>query len=71
MSSEIKKRKYQEPEEPTEENFDVKTLILPFSLLPGKKEEFIYTGGEKIPFRERHPVYQELFLGEFTINIER
>jgi len=71
MSSNIKKRKYQEPEEPIEGNFDVKTVIFPFSLLPGKRELYIYTGEEKIPFRERHPVYQELFLSEFKIYLNK
>ena len=66
MSSEIKKKKYQGLEGPIEERFDIKALILPFSLIPGKKEEYIYTGGEKIPFSERHPVYRELFLSEFS-----
>lgn len=27
--------------------------------------EYIYTGNEEIPFKERHPVYQELFIYEF------
>ena len=71
MSSNIKKRKYQEPEEQIEEKFNVKTVIFPFSLLPGKREEYIYTGEEKIPFSERHPVYRELFLSEFAMNMER
>jgi hypothetical protein len=71
MSSEIKKKKYQGSEEPIEEKFDVKIIILPFSLMSGNKEEYFYIGGEKIPFSERHPVYRELFLSEFTINMER
>jgi len=71
MSSNIKKRKYQEPEEPIEKNFNIKTVILPFSLMPGKKDEYIYIGGEKMPFSKRHPVYQEIFLSEFAINMER
>ncbi len=71
MSSEIKKRKYQELEEPILENLDIKTIILPFSLMPGKKEEYIYTGGENIPFRERHPVYRELFLSEFALDLKK
>ena len=71
MSSEIKKKKYQGPEVPIEEEFDVKAMVLPFSLMSRKKEEYIYFGGEKIPFRERHPVYRELFLSEFTSNMER
>ncbi len=71
MSSEITKKKYQEPEVDIEEKFDLKTIIFPFSFMPGKKEDYIYTGGEKIPFNERHPAYRELFLSEFTINMER
>ena len=70
MSSEIKKRKYQGLEEQIEENFDVKTIILPFSLMSGKKEEYIYTGGEKLPFRKRHPEYKRLFMSEFAKDLE-
>lgn len=69
MSSEIKRRKYQEPREFIEERINIKALILPFSLFSGKKEEYIYVGGEKIPFNKRHPVYRELFLSEFTSKV--
>ena len=66
MSSKIEKKKYQEPEEPIYETFDIKTIILPFSLINGTKEEFIYTGEERILFRRRHPIYVTIFLNEFS-----
>ncbi|KKM15391.1 hypothetical protein LCGC14_1696550 [marine sediment metagenome] len=71
MSSEIKKKKYIKLEEFSEKRISIKSLILPFSLFPGKKEEYIYHGEEKMLFRERHPEYRRLFLSEFEINIER
>jgi len=52
LSSEIKKKKYQVHEEPIEKKFNVKTIILPFYLMPGKKEEYIYIGEERMPFRK-------------------
>ncbi|KKL51337.1 hypothetical protein LCGC14_2296470 [marine sediment metagenome] len=66
MSSKIEKKKYQEPKGLKDELFDVKIIILPFSLIHGTKEEFIYTGEEKIPFRKRHPIYVSIFLNEFS-----
>ena len=29
--------------------------------MSGRKEEYIYAGGEKMPFSERYPVFRELF----------
>jgi hypothetical protein len=51
-------------------NFDLKSRInqifIPFSDISSQKiEEYIYSGGEKIPFRERHPIFQTLMLVEF------
>ena len=41
-------------------------IITPFSNISSQyTEEFIYTGEEKIPFKEKHPVFQVLMLGEF------
>ena len=67
MSSESKKN--QKFEESIKEEHGIKRLILPFTSFPevGKvKEEYIYTGGEKIPFLKRHPVYVTIFLNEFS-----
>ncbi len=71
MSSEIKKKKYIKLEEFSEKRISIKSLILPFSLFPGKKEEYIYHGEEKMPFSRRHPVYIETFLSEFAIYLKR
>jgi hypothetical protein len=43
----------------------VKNIIIPFSQF-AKTENFIYYGHEKIPFHQRHPVYQEILKQEFT-----
>ncbi len=62
MSSDIKKKKYQGPKEV----FDIKTVVFPFSLIPRKKEEYIYSGEEKMLFQKRHPIYRSLLLNEFS-----
>jgi len=44
----------------------VDQIFIPFSdIFSQKIEEYIYSGGEKIPFRERHPIFQTLMLSEF------
>ncbi|MFX0029013.1 MAG: hypothetical protein ACFE8B_07380 [Candidatus Hermodarchaeota archaeon] len=44
----------------------VEQIIIPFSEISSQvKEEYIYIGDEKIPFKERHPVFQTLMLSEF------
>ncbi|KKL61635.1 hypothetical protein LCGC14_2193350 [marine sediment metagenome] len=70
MSSEVKKRKYLGPKAPIKEKFDVSNVIFPFSLMPGKKEEYIYTGEEKMVFSKRNPVYRDLFLSEFDVYVK-
>lgn len=48
----------------------LKDLVVPFSEFGGpSKELFIYFGGEKIPFNERHPVYQAILKNEFAKSI--
>ncbi|HEC40927.1 MAG TPA: hypothetical protein ENI29_21965 [bacterium] len=66
MSSEIKKKKYQGPEEIIEDFFDIKTVIFPFSLMLREKEKYIYSGEEKMLFQKRHPIYRFLLLNEFS-----
>ncbi|KKM22327.1 MAG: hypothetical protein K940chlam5_01004 [Candidatus Anoxychlamydiales bacterium] len=68
MSSEVKKRKYLEPKDPIKEKFDVRNVIIPFSLMSGKIEEYNYIGEEKIPFSKRHPICRE-FLKHYSQNI--
>ena len=42
-------------------------IIILFSNFGGSiKPSYIYKGIEKISFKERHPVYQALFLKEFV-----
>lgn len=52
------------------ENFDLKSMVsqifIPFSDISSQPpDDYIYSGGEKIPFRERHPIFQALILVEF------
>jgi len=47
-------------------NFD--DIIIPFSDFKiSKNSSYIYNGDEDINFKERHPVYQKLFLDEFHV----
>lgn len=49
-----------------EENLypDISGAVMPFSDVK-KFEEYIYNGDEEIPFKERHPEYQQIFKEEF------
>jgi hypothetical protein len=50
-----------------EKNQDIIDIIVPFSDVSSQKnEEYIYNGEEKIPFPERHPIFQALMLYEFV-----
>ncbi len=44
---------------------NLKRFIIPFSEF-GKSEKYIYLGFEKIPFKDRHPVYQLILKNEFV-----
>lgn len=52
------------------DNFDLKSMVsqifIPFSDISSQPpDDYIYSGGEKILFRERHPIFQTLMLIEF------
>ena len=47
------------------EPVSLKKFIIPFSEF-GKSEHYIYLGFERIPFRERHPIYQKILKNEFA-----
>jgi hypothetical protein len=50
----------------TDQKSIVEQIFIPFSDISSQfREEYIYTGEEKIPFKERHPVFRDLMLGEF------
>lgn len=48
-----------------EEYFDLKRVMVPFSLVFLKDEQFIYDGTEKIPFSKRDPLYKKILNNEF------
>ena len=48
-----------------EEYFDLKRVIVPFSLVFLKDEQFIYDGTEKIPFSKRDTLYKKILNNEF------
>ena len=53
-----------------EEPLNLKGAILSYNNLK-KPERFIYNGHEKMPFSERHPVYQAVLINEFTKLIQK
>jgi hypothetical protein len=46
------------------EPVSLRKFIIPFSHF-SKSESYIYFGFERIPFRERHPIYQKILKNEF------
>lgn len=52
-----------------EEDFNLKRVVIPFSLFFLKDEKYIYNGSEEIPFKERDPLYKTILLHEFTDSI--
>ena len=66
MSSKSIEKKFVEIEQKEEEYFDLKRVIVPFSLVFLKGEQFIYNGTEKIPFSKRDPLYKTILLQEFS-----
>jgi hypothetical protein len=73
MSTEKIERIFLEKFEPTDQQLilDYSKVFIPFSENSVfTKTEYIYFGNESIPFKERHPEYQELFIHEFlTANL--
>lgn len=45
---------------------DISEAVISFSNFRDKNEcKYIYHGYEKMPFNERHPTYQKIFIHEF------
>lgn len=65
MSSKTIDKRHHEIEYDIEESFQVKNAFIPFSLIFGTQEKYIYSGEEKIPFKKRHPLYKAILLNEF------
>ena len=65
MSSRATDKKHHGIENNIRDSFQVKNVIIPFSLFYGNRENYIYSGEEKIPFRKRHPLYKVILLNEF------
>lgn len=50
-----------------EDSIDFNKIIIPFSKFgTSKNPEHVYQGHEKIVFKERHLIYQSIFLDEFS-----
>ncbi|MHA1914447.1 MAG: hypothetical protein ACW986_03780 [Promethearchaeota archaeon] len=48
----------------SEEHFEFKNIVIQFSRF-FNHTPFIYTGEEKIPFKDRFPEYKQILLHEF------
>lgn len=70
MSSKTSDKKFQEiPAIELDSPLSLRDILIPFSHFT-KPEEYIYFGHEKIPFNQRHPVYQAILKGEFSKEIK-
>ena len=65
MSSKSIDKEYLEIEYDIRDSFQYKNLFIPFSSIFKNQESYIYSGGEKIPFKKRHPIYKVILLNEF------
>jgi len=66
MSSKSLDKKSVKIEFQEEEYFDLKHVVIPFSLVFLKNEKFIYDGSERIPFNKRDLLYKTILLQEFS-----
>ena len=70
MSSKTSDKKIQEiPVIELDAPLSLRDIMIPFSHF-SKPEKCIYYGNEKIPFNQRHPVYQAIFKREFAKDIK-
>jgi len=69
MSSKSIDKKFVLTEYKEEEIFNLKRVIIPFSLFFLKDERLVYDGSEKIPFSKRDPLYKTILLHEFSDSI--
>ena len=65
MSSKSIDRKAVHLDDEVKESFQVKDIVIPYSLFFRKQEPFIYSGQEKMTFEKRHPLYKTIMLNEF------
>ena len=67
MSSKTLDKKFEDTveEDTVKEPVNLKEFVIPFTEF-GKSVEYVYFGPEKIPFKERHPVYQIILRNEFA-----
>jgi hypothetical protein len=65
MSSETKEEKFRGIIVLFDEPFDIKNCIIPFSLFY-PQPSYIYSGEEKISFKDRDPLYKDILLREFV-----
>ncbi|MFX0021522.1 MAG: hypothetical protein ACFE9S_04300 [Candidatus Hermodarchaeota archaeon] len=71
MSSKSTDKKYQKiPIHDLEEPLKLNNVIIPFSKF-SNSEVFIYYGYEKMPFSERHPIFQAILKREFIESIKK
>ena len=65
MSSKSIEQKVVHLEVEIKDSFQVKDIVIPYSLFFRRQEPFIYSGQEKMEFEKRHPLYKSIILNEF------
>ncbi|MFX1419934.1 MAG: hypothetical protein ACFE9N_13530 [Promethearchaeota archaeon] len=66
-------RMLQEEYEPTNQRIILgyaKAFVSFSNIDESNNNQYIYMGNEKIPFKQRHPEYQNIFIYEFIAEIE-
>ncbi len=66
MSSKSITKRFVKIEYKEEDVFNLKSVIIPFSLFFLKDERFTYDGREKMPFDKRDPLFKIILLQEFS-----
>lgn len=69
MSSKSIDKKFVKVVYKEEENLDLRSIVIPFSLFFLRHEKYIYDGSEKMLFSKRDPLFKSIFLQEFSDNV--
>ena len=69
MSSKSPEKKFVTIDYTEEDSFDIKRVVIPFSLFFPKREHLIYDGSEKIRFHKRDPLFKTILIQEFTEDV--
>ena len=65
MSSKIIEKKIHEIKFEIKESFQIRSIMIPFSLFFMNREKYIYSGEERMSFKKRHPLFKAILMNEF------